>query len=116
MAKSGRVALLGLAISFAVSAADVQGLIVDWDCAKPIVRDGREKTLKNNAKCSLGNNYSRPGYGLITSDNKIYKLDDAGRAWALRLLKDTPDKDNLKVVTSGDIEGDTIHVKNMSEL
>lgn len=116
MAKSGRVALLGLAISFAMSAADVQGVIVDWECAKPMVRDGREKTLKDNGNCSLANNYSRAGYGLITSDKKLYKLDDAGRAWALRLLKDTPDKDNLKVVTSGNIEGDTIHVKIMSEL
>jgi hypothetical protein len=31
-------------------------------------------------------------------------------------LKDTIDKDNLKVVVTGEIEGDTIHVTNMSEL
>jgi hypothetical protein len=43
-------------------------------------------------------------------------LDDAGRAWALKLLKDTPDKDNLKVVVTGHVDGTLIHVKNMSEL
>jgi hypothetical protein len=100
----------------AASAADVQGVIVDWNCVKPMVKDGRDKVLKQNRNCSLMTNYSREGYGLITVDKKYYKLDDAGRVWALKLLKDTPDKDNLKVVVTGDIDGDTIHVKNMSEL
>ena len=98
------------------SAIDVQGVIADWNCVKPMVKDGREKVLKQQRNCSLMVNYSRDGYGLITVDKKFYKLDQAGRAWALRLLKDTPDKDNLKVVVTGDIDGDIIHVKNMSEL
>jgi hypothetical protein len=53
---------------------------------------------------------------LITDDKKSYKLDDAGRDWALRLLKNTHDRDRLYVVVTGDIDGDTIHVTNMSEL
>jgi hypothetical protein len=97
-------------------AADLQGVIADWNCVKPMIKDGREKVLKQNHNCSLMTNYSRAGYGLITGDKKFYRLDDSGRAWALKLLKDTPDKDNLKVVVTGDIDGDTIHVKNMSEL
>lgn len=99
-----------------VYAADIQGVIADWNCVKPMIKNGRENVLKQNRNCSLMTNYSRVAYGLITVDKKYYKLDDAGRAWALRLLKDTPDKNNLKVVVSGDIEGDTLHVKNMSEL
>lgn len=108
-----------LMASFAVasgSAADLQGVIADWNCVKPMVKDGREKVLKQNRNCSLMTNYSRAGYGLITVDKKFYRLDDAGRAWALKLLKDTPDKDNLKVVVNGDIDGDTLHVRTMSEL
>lgn len=99
-----------------LSAADLQGVIADWACVKPMVKNGREKVLKDNRNCSLMTNYSRDGYGLITVDRKFYRLDDAGRAWALKLLKDTPDKDNLKVVVSGDVDGETIHVKTMSEL
>lgn len=110
-------ALLTICLAVASAhAADLQGVIADWNCVKPMVKDGREKVLRENHNCSLMTNYSRAEYGLITVDKKFYKLDDAGRAWALRLLKDTPDKDNLKVVVSGDIDGDTIHVKNMSEL
>jgi hypothetical protein len=105
--------VLGVATA---SAADLQGVIADWNCVQPMVKNGRDKVLKQNRNCSLMTNYSRESYGLITRDKKFYKLDDAGRAWALRLLKDTRDKDDLKVVVSGDLEGDTIHVKNMSEL
>ena len=107
--------LLFLCAAF-VSAAQVQGVIADWNCAKPMVKNGREEFLKHNRGCSLARNYSREGYGLITDDKHLYKLDDAGRDWVLKLLKDTSDKDNLKVVVTGEIDGDAIHVTNMSEL
>ena len=113
MLRFSTLLLLIVALS---SGAELQGVIADWNCVKPIVKNGRQRTLKQNQKCSLMSNYSRAGYGVITEDKHFYKLDDAGRNWALRLLKDTPDKDNLKVVITGDIDGDTIHVTNMSEL
>jgi hypothetical protein len=99
-----------------LTAAEIQGILADWNCVKPMVRDGREKVLKNNARCSLARNYSRPAYGLITDDKRFFKLDDAGRAWALKLLKDSPNKDSLHVIVSGTLEGNLVHVTNMSEL
>ena len=108
--------LVSLSWIASASAADIQGVIADWTCVQPMVKNGREKVLKDNRNCSLANNYSRENYGLISVDKKYYRLDDAGRAWALRLLKDTSDKDNLRVVVSGEVQGGTIHVKNMSEL
>ncbi|MBV9264738.1 MAG: hypothetical protein JO061_01080 [Acidobacteriaceae bacterium] len=96
--------------------AEIQGVIADWQCVKAMVDNGRERTLKDNKSCSLGNNYSRSSYGVITNDKKYYRLDDAGRAWALKLLKDTHDKDRLYVVVTGTIDGEVIHVSNMSEL
>jgi hypothetical protein len=113
MLRFSTLLLLAAALS---SASELQGVIADWNCVKPMVQNGRKKTLKQNRSCSLMGNYSRSGYGVITDDEHFYKLDDAGRKWALRLLKDTIDKDNLKVVVTGEIEGDTIHVTNMSEL
>jgi hypothetical protein len=110
-----RFSTLLLAVTL-LSAAETQGVIADWNCVKPMVQNGRGKVLKQNQSCSLATNYSRAAYGIITQDKHFYKLDDAGRNWALKLLKDTPDKDNLKVVVTGEIEGDTIHVTNMSEL
>lgn len=117
--KKNRIVLfaaLVLAVAVPAGATDVQGVLADWSCVKPMVQDGRQKTLQQNHSCSLGSNYSRAAYGVITDDKHYYKLDDAGRAWALKLLRDSPDKDNLKVIVTGDIQGDTIHVTNMSEL
>ncbi len=99
-----------------MAAAEMQGLITDWKCVKPMVQNGRDKTLRNNRSCSMMKNYRRPAYGLITSDNKYYRLEDPGNTKILQLLKDTPDKDNLKVVVTGDIQGGAMKVVNISEL
>ncbi|HEY3939151.1 MAG TPA: hypothetical protein VGL97_17090 [Bryobacteraceae bacterium] len=106
--------LLGL--SAMLPAAEIQGVIVDWNCVKAMVRDGRAKVFKQNRTCSLMKNYNRQTYGLITGDKKFYKLDDPGNQHVLELLKNTPDKDNLKVVATGDIQGNTIKVTEMTML
>lgn len=107
--------LLGM-IASALPAAELQGLIVDWKCAKRIVRDGREKTFRNDRSCRLMKGYNRPAYGLITDDNKFYRLDDPGNHRILELLQNTPDKDNLKVVVTGEINDDMVKVKNITML
>jgi hypothetical protein len=106
--------LLGMAL--ALPAAELQGVVVDWNCAKAMARDGRAKVFKQNHACSLMKNYNRQAYGLITDENKFYKLDDPGNPHVLELLKNTPDKDNLKVVVTGDVQGNTIKVSEMSIL
>jgi hypothetical protein len=116
MLRTLSVVCLTLTISGALSAADFQGLIVDWKCVKPLVQHGREKTFKNNRSCSLMKNYQRSAYGLITDDNKFYRLDDPGNQRVLQLLRDQPDKDNLRVVVSGELQGDAIKVTNISML
>lgn len=100
----------------ALSGADLQGVIADWNCTQDMVRDGRQKVLKQNRNCSLMKDYNRAAYGLITADKKFFRLDDNGNKLARELLANTPSKDNLKVIVSGDIDGDTIKVTNMSEL
>lgn len=98
------------------AAAEMQGVIADWNCVKAMVHDGREKILRNDRKCSLLKGYNRAAYGLITDEKKFYKLDDPGNAKILQLLKDTRDRDNLHVIVMGDIQGGTIKVVNISEL
>ena len=116
MLRTLSVFLLTLGISGALSGAKLQGLVVDWKCAKQMVQNGREKTFKDNRRCSLMKNYRRPAYGLLTDDKKFYRLDDPGNQHILQLLRNTPDKDNLKVVVTGDIDGDTIRVTNITML
>lgn len=116
MRKTLGVVAFILGISGVVSAADVQGAIAPWDCVKRMVEIGQAKTLKEQPSCSLMHNYRRETYGLITGDKKYYKLDDPNNEHILQLLEGTPHKDNLKVVVTGDIEGDTIKVVNMTML
>lgn len=107
---------LFLAAASLMSAAEMQGVIADWNCVRAMVRDGRANTLKNKRSCSLMKDYNRSAYGLITEDKKFYRLDDPGNDKVRQLLKDTPDKDNLKVVVTGDIQDGAIKVTNISEL
>lgn len=116
MRKTLLLATIALAAAGSVSAAEIQGVVVDWNCIKPMVKNGREKTLKDNRNCSLMHSYRRDAYGLITVDKKFYRLDDPNNEHIIQLLQGTPDKDNLKVVVTGDIDGDTIKVVNMTIL
>jgi predicted short-subunit dehydrogenase-like oxidoreductase (DUF2520 family) len=108
--------LLALACAGAAAAEELQGVLADWTCIKPMMKEGRATILKRDRACSLNGNYSRGAYGIITDDKQSFRLDDAGRDWALKLLKNTGDKDNLRVLVNGDIDGETIHVHTMSEL
>jgi hypothetical protein len=99
-----------------LNAAKVQGVIADWNCVPSMVENGREKALRNDRRCSLMKNYNREAYGLITSDKKYFRLEDPGNAKILQMLKDSADKDNLHVVITGDIDGNTLKVKLISLL
>lgn len=98
------------AAACALHAAELQGVVVDWNCAKAMVQNDRGKVLQQQRSCSLMKNYKRAAYGLITDDKKFYRLDDQNNEHILRLLRDTPDKDNLKVVVTGDLDGNTLKV------
>jgi hypothetical protein len=111
------LAWLGLILLAASApAADLQGVIADWNCAQEMVQKGRLQTLKDNRSCSMMKDYNRSAYALITQDKKYYRLDDNGNRLARELLANTPDKDNLKVIVRGEIDAGTVKVTNMSEL
>lgn len=116
MRKLLSLTLLGLLTAAVGCAAELQGVITDWNCTQDMVRNGREKVLKQNRNCSLAKDWRRAGYGLITSDKKFYKIDPQGNDRVMQMLNDSPDKDNLKVVISGDLNGNTIKINTISEL
>lgn len=105
-----------LLLSCVSAAAEIQGVVADWNCTEGMVRDGREKVLEQNRGCSLMKNFKRSAYGLITADKNFYRLEDPGNRHILQLLRNTPDKDNLKVVVRGDVQGNTMKVTNISIL
>ncbi len=105
-----------LTLACVSQAAEIQGVIADWSCTKEMVHDGRQQTLLNNRGCSLMKNFKRDAYGLITADKKFYRLDDPGNQHIMEGLGNSPDKDNLKVIVRGDLQGNTIKVNNISIL
>lgn len=108
--------LLLMTAASVLPATDLEGVLADWNCAQDMARHGREQVLRQNRSCSMMKNYERDAYGLITQDNKYYRLDENGKRLARELLSKSPDKDNLKVIVTGDIDGETIKVTNMSLL
>jgi hypothetical protein len=110
------VASLTLLLAGMSFAADLQGVITDWNCTQDMAQHGREQVLKQRRSCSLSKDFHRSVYGLITDDKKFYKIDPASNGRVLEILGNSPDKDNLKVVVSGDLQGDTIKINSISIL
>jgi hypothetical protein len=110
--------LIWVCISLAGSAgaAELQGVLADWKCTERMVRDGREKTLTQDKSCSLTTNPGRSEYGLITDDKKYFRLDKSGNDQAREILGNSHDRNNLKVVVRGDVDGNAIKVLSMSIL
>lgn len=105
-----------IAMACLAAGAEVQGVVIDRNCADDILKHGHQVILKQRRDCSLMKNYIRDGYGIVTDDKKFLRFDDTGNQKAIQLLKNTHDKDDLKVIVIGDIEGDTIKVTDMSLL
>ncbi|HEX4749102.1 MAG TPA: hypothetical protein VH302_06125 [Bryobacteraceae bacterium] len=108
--------LLGLCLTALASAVELQGIVTDWNCTENMVRNGRQKVLKQDRSCSLQKDFHRSAYGLITEDKKFYKIDPQDNDRVMQILSDSPDKDNLKVVISGDLNGNTLTIKTISLL
>ena len=117
MRKALLLSFLAVGLTSLASAASFQGLVVDRACAVDMVKNGRANTLKSKPDCSLNKgHYARSAYALITDDKKLYYFDEGGSKKALVLLKNTPDPDALRVILTGDLEGQTIKVQEMSML
>jgi hypothetical protein len=116
MAKTLLLLTLVLGTISVANAAEIQGVITDWNCTERMVRDGRENVLRQDQSCSLAKDSNRGAYGLITDEKKFYKFDDKGNKQARELLNNSHDKNNLKVIARGALEGNTIKVATMSIL
>jgi hypothetical protein len=89
------------------------GYLIDNACAAKNTTD--DKVKAHTVSCSLMDPCVKSGYA-IYSDGKLYKLDKAGNDKALALLKATSSKTSVQVKVEGTLSGDTIKVKNISEV
>ena len=58
---------------------------------------------------------SKSGYAVYT-DGKLYKLDEEGNEKAREILKNTKSEKSIQVSVEGNLDGDKLKVKSISEV
>jgi hypothetical protein len=94
------------------------GYVVDNACAAGHAGDpaaSLEKVKKHPHACATMPNCAKSGYSIL-ADGKFYKFDEEGNKKVLRLYKTSKSKVGLAVKVEGTLEGDTLHVKSISEV
>jgi|SRR5579872_690416 len=101
MKKLPLVAAAASLLSVAAFADTISGTLVDVMC--------KDKDLAGHTKkCAVG--CAKSGFGVVTSDGKFMKFDEAGNAKALAALKATDKEKDLKAKVEGTVDGDTVQV------
>ena len=100
-----RTLIVLLVSSATMMAAETwNGTVVDVMC--------KGKDLANHtAKCAV--NCAKGGYGLVLSDGKFVKFDEAGNSKALAALKATSKEKDIKAKVTGSLEDDVIKVQSI---
>ena len=65
-----------------VSAAEVQGILIDKMCSTKAVKGGQAAAVAHDRDCALMPPCQQSGYGVFTADNKYVTFDDAGNTKA----------------------------------
>lgn len=99
---------MAAALGAAAAAEQWQGYLMDSACAAKM----KDKAAAHKAKCALS--CSKGGYGLVTSDGKYLKFDEAGNAKALAALKKTSKDQDLTAQVTGTRDGDMIRVESIT--
>ena len=81
--------------------------VVDVNCSRKVADKPDAHTRDCALKCASS------GFGIVTSDKKFLKFDEAGNAKIIEQLKASDKSDHLRVNVSGDVKGDTLNVKTI---
>lgn len=80
--------------------------LIDSMCSQKFEDKMAEHTVACAIQCAGG------GYGVVV-DGQFVKFDDQGNELALKALKGTEQKKNIRVTVQGEIEGGTLHVASL---
>ena len=105
--------LLLTSLAGALSAAEVEGVLMDKMCSMKAVKEGQKAATMHTRQCAMMPNCEQSGYGVFTADNKYLVFDAAGNEQAIAALKASNKKDNLKVRVTGEVTGDAIKVASL---
>ncbi|MCP5110268.1 MAG: hypothetical protein GY953_05485 [bacterium] len=111
-------AVFALVLLFAATApaAELKGHLVDTMCSAKIAQKGQKAAAMHTKECAQMPPCEASGYGVVTSDSKFIKFDDAGNQKAVAALKATSKTDNLVVQVTGNVDGDQVSVTNLEIL
>ncbi len=97
-----RLVALSLLLLGQLAAAEYTGTVVDVMC--------RGKDLAGHTReCAL--TCAKSGFGLVTSDGKFLKFDEAGNARTLSSLKKLSKDKDLKAKVTGTLDGENLKVQ-----
>jgi hypothetical protein len=92
------------------------GYLIDNACSgRANTEGGAEKVKNHTVKCAMMPTCEKSGYALYT-DGKLYKLDDAGNKKAVEIYKSTKAERGVQVSVEGELDGESLKVKSMSEV
>jgi hypothetical protein len=91
-------------MSAAALAGTWSGTVVDTMCKSKDV-------ASHTRQCALG--CAKSGYGIVTSDGKFVKFDEAGNAKTLAALKASKKDKDLRAKVTGNLDGDVIAVESI---
>jgi hypothetical protein len=106
--------LLLTSLAGALSAAEVEGVLMDKMCSVKAVKEVQKAATMHTRQCAMMPDCEKSGYGVFTADNKYFLFDAAGNEQAAAALKSSKEKDNLKFKVSGEFTGDTIKVASLT--
>ena len=106
MKKLAALAVLLFSISAAATTWN-NVVLMDKNCSRKAAANPDAHTRDCALQCA------NSGYGIVTSDGKYLKFDQAGDQQSLKLLKSTDKKDHLRVTVDGDEKDGTIAVKSI---
>jgi hypothetical protein len=82
--------------------------LMDGHCISKMAENADEHPRSCALQCSKG------GYGVITTDGKFLRFDEAGNEKALEALKKSEKNDHLRATVTGTLEGETITVSSIA--
>ena len=82
--------------------------VIDTMCLSKV----KDNPDKHKTECLLM--CADDGFGIITSDGKYLKFDEAGNQKALALFKETDKKNSVRVDVTGELNEDSVKVSSIS--
>ncbi len=99
-----RLSILSFVLSMTALAESWSGTVIDVMCK------GRDP-VSHTRQCAIS--CSKSGFGVLTPDGKFIRLDEAGNAKALAVLKASKKENDLRVNVTGSRDGDVIKVDSI---